>query len=136
MDKIVKEAKTELAKPKTNPIETPYLEVQKLTWSVPDYLSYNDQFKRYLQTAGKSLKLTLSSDLLLATEYAYSPEMSVDIILAKEGTFKDAKIGLSSGSSQIDGIVLRTVKDTLKVVKPASGEIPTDNFKLGLIINI
>ena len=134
LDKIVKEAKAELAKPKTNPIETPYLEVQKLTWSVPDYLSYNDQFKRYLQTAGKSLKLTLSSDLLLATEYAYSQEMSVDIILAKEGTFKDAKIGLSSGSSQIDGIVLRTVKETLSVVKAPAGLVVGPTVKLTLKI--
>ena len=136
LEKIVKEAKADLVKQKNNPIETPYLEVQKLTWSVPDYLSYNDQFKRYLQTAGKSLKLSLSSDLLLATEYAYSNQISVNITLAKEGTFKDAQIGQSSGSTQIDAIVLRTVKETLNVVKAPAGLIisPTANLTLKIYL--
>ena len=60
--------------------------------------------------------------------------MSVDIILAKEGTFKDAKIGLSSGSSQIDGIVLRTVKETLSVVKAPAGLVVGPTVKLTLKI--
>lgn len=110
--------------------------VRNLTWEVPDYLSYSEEVKKYLQTAGKSIRLTLSSDLLLATEYAYSSRIKVSIRLKNDGTVKDAQIVQSSGSNQINDIVLRTVKDTLKVVKPASGEIPTPNFKLGLIINI
>ena len=132
LDKLVKETKAELIKQKRTPIETPYLEVQRLSWSVPDYLSYNDQFKRYLQTAGKSLKLSLSSDLLLATEYAYSNQITAEIVLAKEGVLKDVKIGQSSGSSQIDAIVLRTVKETLNVVKAPAGLIvgPTANLTL------
>ncbi len=110
--------------------------VRSLTWEVPDYLSYSEEIKKYLQTAGKSIRLTLSSDLLLATEYAYSSRIKVSIRLKNDGTVEDAQIVQSSGSNQINDIVLRTVKDTLKVVKPASGEIPTPNFKLGLIINI
>ncbi len=133
LDKAVKEAKAELAKPK-KPIETPYLDVQKLSWSVPDYLSYNDQFKRYLQTAGKSLKLSLSSDLLLATEYAYSNQINVDVTLTKEGNLKDAKIVQSSGSSEIDAIVLRTVKETLNVVKAPAGLIVGTTANLTLKI--
>ena len=110
--------------------------VRSLTWEVPDYLSYSEEIKKYLQTAGKSIRLSLSSDLLLATEYAYSSRIKVAIRLKNDGTVEDAQIVQSSGSNQINDIVLRTVKDTLKVVKPASGEIPTANFKLGLIINI
>lgn len=116
------------------PIE--YTSVRSLSWEVPDYLSYSDGVKRYLQVAGKSIKLTLSSDLLLATEYAYSNQIKVALLVKKDGTVENAQIVKSSGSNEINEIVLRTVKDTLKVVKPASGEIPTDNFKLGLIINI
>lgn len=94
-----------------------FLEVSKLTWEVPDYISYNQNFKQYFQAVGKSLKLSLTSDLLLATEYAYSDQVRVSINYAKDGTFKDAKILLSSGSKEIDSIVLQTVNQTLKVLK-------------------
>ncbi len=130
------------AKPSTSPAQPskntplPYVTVRSLAWEVPDYLSYSDKVKKYLQTAGKSIRLTLSSDLLLATEYAYSNQVKVEIKLKNDGTVQDAQITKSSGSTQINDIVLRTVKDTLKVVKPAPGEIPTPNFKLGLIINL
>lgn len=94
-----------------------FLEVQKLTWEVPDYISYNQPFKQYFQAVGKSLKLSLTSDLLLATDYIYSNQVRVSILFAKDGTFKDAKILLSSGSTQVDNIVLQTVNQTLKVLK-------------------
>src|SRR5574344_2143720 len=96
---------------------TSYIEVNKLSWEVPDYISYNSQFRQYFQSVGKSLKLSLNSDLLLATDYAYSDQVRVSLTYAKDGTFKDAKILLSSGSSQIDNIVLQTVNQTLKVLK-------------------
>lgn len=94
-----------------------FLEISKLTWEVPDYISYNQNFKQYFQAVGKSLKLSLTSDLLLATDYAYSDQVRVSINYAKDGTFKDAKILLSSGSKEIDNIVLQTVNQTLKVLK-------------------
>lgn len=111
------------------------LSVSKLSWEVPDYLSYSDNIKKYLQTAGKSIKLTLSSDLLLVSQYAYSNQMKVDLKLSSDGTLRDSKIIKSSGSEQIDNIVLQTVKDTLNVIKPATGEVPTPDFHLALIIN-
>jgi len=101
--------------------ETAFIEVKKLTWEVPDYISYYPQFKQYFQSVGKSLKLSLTSDLLLATDYAYSNEVKVTTTFNKDGSFKDAKILKSSGSPQIDRIVLQTVNQTLKVLKaPAS----------------
>ncbi len=127
-------ASTQSKAPGNTPL--PYVTVRSLTWEVPDYLSYSDKVKKYLQTAGKSIRLTLSSDLLLATEYAYSNQVKVEIKLKNDGSVQDAQITKSSGSNQINDIVLRTVKDTLNVVKPAPGEIPTPDFKLGLIINL
>lgn len=131
------QAKTTAAADKTANKGTPltYMGISKLSWEVPDYLSYSDNIKKYLQTVGKSIKLTLSSDLLLVTEYAYSNQMKVDMKLSNDGTLKDSKIVKSSGSKQIDNIVLQTVKETLNVVKPAAGEVPTAEFHLALIIN-
>ena len=110
----VKPGVTQVKKPIAS---TAFLEVKKLSWEVPDYVSYNQNFKQYFQSAGKSLKLSLTSDLLLATEPAYSNQIRVTVTFAKDGVFKDARILLSSGSAQIDNIVLQTVNQTLKVLK-------------------
>ena len=110
--------------------------LKKVSWQVPDYLSYSENINKYLQTAGKSIKLTLSSDLLLTNEYIYSNQVKVSLKLSKDGTVQNAQISKSSGSTQVDNIVLRTVKDTLSVVKPAQGEVPTPSYNLTLIINL
>ncbi len=111
-----------------------YLNVNRLVWDVPDVLSYSPKMQNYLRTAGKSIKLSLSADLLLATEYAYTNQVKVNIKLSKDGTVQEAKIASGSGSDQIDKIVLQSVKDTLNVVKPPSSEIKTPDFNLSLII--
>ena len=94
-----------------------FIEIKKLTWEVPDYISYNQQFKQYFQSVGKSLKLTLTSDLLLATDYLYSDNVRVAVTFGKDGTFQNSQIIVSSGSNQIDKIVLQTVNQTLKALK-------------------
>lgn len=96
---------------------TSFLTVNKLSWEVPDYISYNAAFKQYFQSAGKSLKSGLKSDLLLADEYVYSNEVKVSILYDKSGAFREAKILSSSGSSQVDKIVLQSVNRTLNILK-------------------
>ncbi len=105
------------AAPTTKSQGSTMINISKLTWEVPDYISYNPQFKQYFQAVGKSLKLSLTSDLLLATDYAYSNEVKVSVTFAKDGVFKNAQILKSSGSTQIDNIVLQTVNQTLKALK-------------------
>ena len=111
-----------------------YLQVNKLVWNVPDNLSYNPKMQNYLRTTGKSLKLALSADLLLASEYAYTNQMKVNLKMSSNGDIQQATIGSSSGSTQIDNIVLQSVKDTLSAVKPPVDELKGQNFNLALII--
>lgn len=111
-----------------------YLQVNKLVWNVPDNLSYNPKMQNYLRTTGKSLKLALSADLLLASEYAYTNQMKVNLKMGSNGEIQQATIGSSSGSTQIDNIVLQSVKDTLSAVKPPVDELKGQSFNLALII--
>ena len=113
-----------------------YLSVKKIQWQIPDYLSYSPNIKTYLQTAGKSIKLGLSSDLLLATEYAYSNVVKINLKMSNNGNVQNANIVTSSGSKQIDDIVLQSVKSTLNVVKPPVGEVKTPDFNLTITINL
>ena len=102
----------------TKPIPaTAFLSVKKLSWEVPDYISYDPAFKQYLQSSGKGLKAALSSDLLLATDYTYSDQIRLSITYDRAGNFKNSKILLSSGSSQVDNIVLQSVNQTLRALK-------------------
>ncbi len=96
---------------------TQFIGVSKLSWEVPDYVSQNQAFRQYFQSAGKSLKLSLTSDLLLASDYVYSDQVRVSVNFTQDGSLKDARILLSSGSQQVDKIVLQTVNQTLRVLK-------------------
>ena len=128
-----KELKNTPIKPKQGAKES-YMEVSKLVWDVPDSLSYSPKMQNYLRTTGKSIKLSLSADLLLANEYAYTNQVKIFLKISKNGIVQDSKVVASSGSNQIDKIVLQSVKDTLNAVKPPSDEIKSPDFNLALII--
>lgn len=113
-----------------------YMSVKGISWQVPDYLSYSDAMRTYLKTAGKSIKISLSSDLLLATEYAYSNKVKINLRISNSGSVQQATIVTSSGSTQIDKIVLQSVKSTLNVVKPPVSVIKTPEFSLTITINL
>lgn len=109
--------------------------VTKVAWEVPEDLAYNDSFRKYLQIAGKNLKLNLQNNLLLATEMAYSNKVIVDMKISKDGNLQDTSVSVSSGSKQIDKIVLQSVKDTLKYLKVPSNELNSPTTDATLIIN-
>jgi hypothetical protein len=110
-------------------------QVSKVAWEVPENLSYNSGFRRYLQTAGKNLKLSLQSDLLLATEMAYSNKCVIDVVLSPSGKAKSIGLISTSGSKQIDNIVLQSVKETLNYLKAPASELNGQSADLTLIIN-
>ena len=95
----------------------PFTDIKKLSWEVPDYVSYDANFRQYFQSVGKSLKLALVSDLLLADDYIYSNPVKISVTFSQDGTFKNSQILNSSGSTKIDSIMLQTVNQTLKSVK-------------------
>lgn len=109
--------------------------ISKVAWEVPEDLAYNDSFRKYLQIAGKNLKLNLQNDLLLTNEMAYSSKIIVDLVIDRNGGLQSSKITVSSGSAQIDKIVLQSVKETLKYLKFPSSELSGPTANATLIIN-
>ena len=109
--------------------------ISKVAWEVPEDIAYNDTFRKYLQIAGKNLKLNLQNDLLLATEMAYSNKVIVDLVIKNDGSLQSEEIAASSGSKQIDKIVLQSVKETLKYLKMPSSELSGGSATATLIIN-
>lgn len=109
--------------------------ISKVAWEVPEDLAYNDSVRKYLQMAGRNLKLNLQNSLLLSTEMAYSNKVIVDLNIGSNGSLQSSNISASSGSKQIDKIVLQSVKDTLTYLKMPSSELGGRSNVLTLIIN-
>ena len=110
---------TNVAKPTTQkkgPAKA-FVNIRDMKWTLPDYISRNSQFQQYFLSTSKSLKLSLTTDLLLADDYLYSDQMRVAVTFEKDGTFGTSQVITSSGSNQIDKIVLQTVNQTLKSLK-------------------
>ena len=131
--------KSTLQEMKNNNIKKPALSgagmtVSKIAWDAPSSVSSNPQMQAFLKSAGKSIKLSLSTDLLLASEYAYTNLVKVSVNIAPSGNIEQVKILSSSGSTEIDNIVLQSVNDTLKVVKPSSNATLGQSQQLTLII--
>ena len=102
---------------RTTGTATTFTEIKKMSWSAPDYVSSQPSFKQFFQSSGKSLKNALTVDLLEAKDFIYSDQVRISVTFEKDGTFKNSQIETSSGSTQIDSIVLQTVNQTLKSLK-------------------
>ncbi len=109
--------------------------ISKIAWEIPEDLAYNDGFRSYLQIAGKNLKLNLQNNLLMATEMAYSNKVIINLNISGDGSLQSLNIATSSGSKQIDKIVLQSVKETLMYLKMPSNELRGKSINSTLIIN-
>lgn len=110
-------------------------QIKKLYWEVPQELTYNDAVVKYLKITGRAMKFAIQSDLLNASELPYSSKMIVDVQISKTGELTGTNITVSSGSKQIDAIVLQSVKAALKYVKAPTSEFTKDSYDFSLIIN-
>ena len=111
-----------------------YLSVSKIVWDVPEYLTYNDDFSSYLQALGSSVKLNLSSDLLLIAENTLFNKVKVKIQLKDSGRKFSAELTDSCGSKVVDDLVLQSVKNTLNLMQPPVNSLDTADEDLFLTI--
>ncbi len=111
-----------------------YLSVSKIVWDVPEYLTYNDDFNTYLQTLGSTLKLNLSSDLLLISENTVFDKVKVMIELKDSGKKYSAEIAEGCGTQVVDDLVLQSVKNTLNLLKPPVNSLETADEQLFITI--
>ncbi len=111
-----------------------YLSVSKIVWDIPEYLTYNDDFSSYLQTLGSTLKLNLSSDLLLISENTMFDRVKVRVQLKDSGKKYSAEVMDGCGSQAVDDLVLQSVKNTLNLLKPPVNSLDTADEDLYVTI--
>lgn len=93
--------------------ETPSsMTVRKASWGVGATLAADTEFKAYLQRMGKAVKADLKKSLAAVRGEAPANPVKIQIKMSDTGVLQDVIILKSSGNSQVDEIVLQSVKQT------------------------
>lgn len=111
------------------------LTITKISWEVSQSLANDDSFRNYLQVAGKNLQMNLQNDLSYTTEINYNPKVKVSFEISKDNTIKRIQVTESSGSEQIDNVVLQSIKETLKYVNAPNIKDYKGNYNLSVVVN-
>ena len=109
--------------------------ITKISWEVSQSLANDDSFRNYLQVAGKNLQMNLQNDLSYTTEINYNPKVKVSFEISKDNTIKRIQVTESSGSEQIDNVVLQSIKETLKYVNAPNIKDYKGNYNLSVVVN-
>ena len=109
--------------------------ITKLSWQISEKLALENSVKEYLQTAGKNIQMNLQNDLANSADINFNNSIKVSFEIAQDNTLKGLQILESSGSDQIDDIVARSIKNTLKYVSVPKIESHKSDYFLTLIIN-
>ncbi len=114
--------------------------VTKISWEVNQSLAKNEAFAKYLQIAGKNLQINLKNDLINATEFTYNDHIKLQILMGEDNKIRKVDVLNTSGSEQIDQIVLQSIKETLKYINvpqlsQSMPEVSGGAAKQGLIGN-
>ena len=88
--------------------------VRKASWGVGASLAADASFKAYLQQMGKSVKSTLRKNLASAKGEAPTTPVKIQIKMSDSGNLQDVVILKSCGNTQVDEIVLQSVKQTVE----------------------
>ena len=110
-----------------------------VNWQCAPALFTNKEFKTYLQGLDDVLKLNIKKNLLNTTEIPQNPSVTVKMAIDNEGQMIKNLISESSGSEQIDNIVLQSINQTLEVQKTqilTDGAQKADKYFLQVVVKL
>lgn len=118
---------------------TKHVSVKGVNWQCAPELFTNKTFKQYLQQSDKVLKMNLNKNILDANELQNNDSVKIKIELDKKGNLLNTQIEQSSGSTQIDNIVLQSIKETIETQKSQlanNSEQKQGNYVLKVVIKL
>ena len=110
-----------------------YATVSKVSWEVSSKLN-NDEHKKFLQQAGKTIRLNLQNDLLLSNEAIVNSRVKFEMKFYRDGNLESLDVLTSSGSGAVDNIIKQSVENTMQYMKPPRGAFVGN--RNSLILNI
>ena len=111
----------------------PLMNVSKVSWEVQSEIK-NDSQKKFLQSAGKSIRLNLQNDLLLSGSAAVNNKVKFNIRFLRDGSIETIEIAESSGTGAVDKIIQKSIEDTLSFMRPPKGSFVGKRNALTLVI--
>ncbi len=89
------------------------LSIHKVSWGVSSSLAGDASFKTYLQKAGKTAQSTIQNKLGSVKGAKPTSPIKVQIKMTETGALQDVIILQSSGATEIDTVVLQSVKQAI-----------------------
>lgn len=113
--------------------------IKGINWQCMPALFSNQDFKTYLQKLDKALKVNINSNLLNSTTAPVNNTISYKLAIDNQGNLLKIQAGGSTGSDEIDNIVLQSIKETLALQKTQiinNGEQKADKYLLQVVIKL
>ena len=110
-----------------------------VNWQCAPALFTNKEFKTYLQGLDDVLKLNIKKNLLNTSDIPQNPSVTVKMAIDNNGQMIKNLISESSGSEQIDNIVLQSINQTLEVQKSqilTDGAQKADKYFLQVVVKL
>lgn len=111
-----------------------FLSVSKVSWEVSKNINSEEQ-KRFLQQAGKSIRLNLQNDLLLSNSTAVNNNVKFDIRFYRDGSLENIEVAKSSGNSAVDKVIKQSLENTLYYMHPPKGSFVGKKNSLTLVVD-
>lgn len=116
---------------------TPLVSFNGLNWQINTGLFTDKSFKLFLGRLDNSLKDKVKGGLMNASEPAPNNFVSVQMSVSNEGELINTAVTSSSGSEQIDNIVLQSIKESFdgqKTVVIPDGKNMSDKYNMVVVI--
>lgn len=110
-----------------------------LNWFCSTELFTDNAFKNYMQNLDNILKQNLKNNLMNATEIPAQNSVTAKFAVDNNGNLIKVIISASSGSSQIDDIVLRSINETFEGEKSQilnDSPLKSDKYYLKVVIKL
>lgn len=111
-----------------------YMTVSKVSWEVASNIT-NDEQKKFLQTAGKSVRLNLQNDLLLSSGAAVNNRVKFDMRFLRDGNLESVTVSESSGTKAVDEVIKQSIENTLRYMRPPKNSFVGKKNTLTLVID-
>ena len=110
-----------------------YAAVSKVSWEVSSNLN-KDEYKKFLQQTGKTIRLNLQNDLLLSNEAIINSRVKFEMKFYRDGNLESLDVLTSSGSGAVDNVIKQSIENTMQYMKPPKGAFVGN--RNSLILNI
>ena len=115
------------------------ISLRELNWFCTTELFSDKVFKNYLQNLDNTLKQNLRNNFMNATETPPNNTVEAKFAIDNNGNLKKVIISKSSGSEEIDNIVLQSINETFEGEKSQilnDSELKSDMYFLKVVINL